>query len=235
MKTVVMVPTYNEVKNIVELINELLNYPVDIVVVDDNSPDGTSEKVKELMKSHKNIHIVLRTKNRGRGSAGKDGYQYCLDHGAEAVIEMDADFSHDPKYIPQLIEGLKDADVVLGSRMVRGGKEIGRSKFRQLITSCANFYIRLLLGLRVRDCNSGFRAFRRKMLEDINVGHLFSTGPDIVQEVLFKAHLKGARIKEVPIVFKERTKGESKLGFKHLWKGYVMILKLKYLHLKGDL
>ncbi|MBI4439683.1 polyprenol monophosphomannose synthase [Candidatus Woesearchaeota archaeon] len=235
MKTFVMIPTYNEAKNIRQLLNELLQYPVEVVVVDDNSPDGTAGIVKEVMSASHKVHLLLRAQNRGRGNAGKDGYIYCLEHGADYILEMDADFSHDPNYVPKLIDAMEDADVVLGSRRVEGGSEEGRKFFRRMLTMAANVYIRLLLGLKVRDCNSGFRCFRRNVLESIDVKRIFSTGPDIVQEVLFKAHLKGFKIKEVPIVFRERTRGESKLGWRHLWRGYLMVLKLKYLQIIGGL
>src|SRR3989338_8537996 len=235
MKTHVMVPTYNEAGNIGKLLNELSLYNVDIVVVDDNSPDGTAEIVKDIMKGNDKFHLLLRKEKRGRGNAGKDGYKYCLENGADYILEMDADFSHEPRDVPRLIEAMNDADVVLGSRFAEGGSQVGRNILRRTITFFANLYIRLLLGLKVKDCNSGFRCFMREVLEGIDAGKIFSTGPDIVQEVLYKAHLKGFKIKEIPIVFHERVKGESKLGWKQLWRGYLMVLKLKYMHLKGEI
>ena len=236
MKTFVMIPTYNEKENIKALIDEILSLKIKnlhIIVVDDNSPDGTSDIVKKVSKNKKNVHLLLRKKDKGRGSAGKDGFIYCLKHGANIVVEMDADMSHNPKYIPSLIKELKTADLVLGSRRVEGSKEIGRSGFRKLITLGANLYIKIMLGLKVKDCNSGFRCFRRKVLESIDLEKLESKGPAIVQEVLFKAHLKGFRIKEIPITFVNRTKGKSKLGFPQLAAGYFMVLKFKIMHLSG--
>jgi len=146
---------------------------------------------------------------------------------------MDADMSHDPKYIPSLIGELKNADLVLGSRRVKGSREVGRSALRRFVTLGANLYIRVMLGLKVRDCNSGFRCFKREVLEKINLEKLESRGPSIVQEVLFKAHLKGFKIKEIPITFFDRTKGHSKLGIPQLAQGYFMVLKLKMQHLLG--
>lgn len=236
MKTFVMIPTYNEKENIKNLIDKILKLKINnlnIVVVDDNSPDGTWGIVQKISRKNKNVHLLLRKKDKGRGSAGKDGFIYCLKHGADVVVEMDADMSHDPKYIPSMIKELENADLVLGSRRVSGAKEIGRSLIRKLITYLANFYIRLMLGLNVKDCNSGFRCFRRKVLEGIKAEKLRSKGPSIVQEVLFKAHLKGFRIKEVPITFINRTKGKSKLGIPQLATGYFMVLKLKIQHLFG--
>ena len=148
---------------------------------------------------------------------------------------MDADFSHNPKYIPSMIKELKNVDLVLGSRRLKDSKEIGRGWFRIFITLAANLYITLMLGINVKDCNSGFRCFKRKVLEGINVEKLQSKGPAIVQEVLFKTQLKKFKIKEIPITFLNRTKGKSKLGIPQLAAGYFMILKLKLLYLMGKI
>ena len=236
MKPFVMIPTYNEKENIRNLIVKILSLKVKnlhIVVVDDSSPDGTWKIVQDISKKNKCVHLLLRKTDKGRGSAGKDGFIYCLNHGANAVVEMDADLSHDPKYIPSMLDELKNADLVLGSRRVEGSKEVGRSWLRRFVTWGANLYIRLMLGLEVKDCNSGFRCFRREVLEKINLEKLESNGPSIVQEVLFKAHLKGFKIKEIPITFVNRTKGHSKLGIPELAAGYFMVLKLKIQHLFG--
>ena len=238
MKTYIIIPTYNERENISRLINEILKLKIKdlhIIVVDDNSPDKTGEAVKEMEKKDENVHLLLRTEDRGRGAAGRSGFIYCLENNADVIVEMDADFSHDPKYIPALLSELKNADVVLGSRRASGGKEIGRSPVRKLITLLANLYIRIILGIKVKDANSGFRCFSRKAMEAVDPYRLASKGPSIVQEVLFKAHLKGLRIKEVPIVFKDRTEGKSKLGFRQLAAGYWMVMKLKMQHMRGAL
>ena len=238
MKTFVMIPTYNEKENIRNLIDKILKLKIKdlhIVVADDSSPDKTWKIVQEISKKNKNVHLLLRKKDKGRGSAGKDGFIYCLNHGADVVVEMDADFSHDPKYIPSMIKELKNADLVLGSRRLEGSKEIGRRWFRRFVTWGANLYIRLLLGLNVKDCNSGFRCFKRNVLEKINLERLESRGPAIVQEVLFKAHLKGFKIKEIPITFVDRIKGRSKLGIPQLAAGYFMVLKLKFLKVVGGI
>ena len=236
MKTFVMIPTYNEKENIKALIDKILSLKIKnlhIVVADDNSPDGTWKIVKEISKNKKNIHLLLRKKDRGRGFAGRDGFIYCLKNKADIVIEMDADMSHDPKYIPLMLKEVKNADLILGSRRVKGSREVGRGAVRQLITYLANLYIRLLLGLKVKDCNSGYRCFKRKVLEKINLSKIEAKGPSIVQEVLFKTHLNRFKIKEIPITFINRTKGKSKLGIKQLASGYFMVSKLKLQHLFG--
>ena len=238
MKPYVMIPTYNERENIANLIDKILKLKIKnlrIVVVDDNSPDGTWKIVQNISNKKKNVHLLLRKKDKGRGSAGRDGFIYCLRNNADIVVEMDADMSHDPKYIPTLIVGLKDADLVLGSRRLKGSKEVGRGLIRQFITWGANLYTTLMLGIEVKDCNSGFRCFKRKVLEKIKLEKLESKGPSIVQEVLFKAHLNKFRIKEIPITFINRTKGKSKLGLKQLANGYFMVLKLKIQHILGEI
>ena len=231
-----MIPTYNEKENIKLLIDKILKLKISnlhIVVVDDNSPDGTWKIVRQISRKNRNVHLLLRKKDKGRGAAGRDGFIYCLKHNADAVVEMDADLSHDPKYIPSMLKELKNADLVLGSRRVEGSKEVGRSLMRRIITYLANLYIRLLLGLKAKDCNSGFRCFKKEVLEKINLEKIESKGPAIVQEVLFKAHLKGFKIRAIPIIFIDRTKGTSKLGIPQLAAGYFMVLKLKIQHLFG--
>jgi dolichol-phosphate mannosyltransferase len=236
MKVFVMIPTYNEKENIARLINEILKLRIknlNIVVVDDNSPDGTWKIVKEISKKKKNVRLLLRKEKRGRGSAGRDGFIYCLKNKADVIIEMDADFSHNPRYIPLMLKEIGNCDIVLGSRMVKGSKEIGRGLLRKAITRMANFYIRLMLGIKIKDCNSGYRCFKSSILKKIMPEKLESRGPAIVQEVLFKAHLKKARIREIPITFINRSRGKSKLGIAELAAGYWTVLKLKIMHLVG--
>lgn len=238
MKTIVTIPTYNENENIRKLINTILSLKIkglEIVVIDDNSPDGTWKIVRDITQKNKKVHLILRKGKRGRGLAGIEGFKYALKKKADFIIEMDADFSHNPADIPKFLDKIKECNVVLGSREVRDGKDVGRGPIRRLITKIANLYIRIILGLKVKDCNSGYRCFRRRVLESINLNSMMSEGPSIVQEILFKTHLNGFKICEVPIVFKEREVGTSKLGIKHLYKGYVMVLKLKLMKVFGSL
>ena len=236
-KVVIIIPTYNESENIIHLlkkIKEVQNlspfkqYKIHVLVVDDNSPDGTAEKVKKYAQTEGKgtVHLLLRKKNRGRGYAGIAGFKYALKENAEYIIEMDADFSHDPKHIPELLSATQKFDVVLGSRFVKGGKIVGRETWRNIITFFANAYIQIMFGVSVRDCNSGYRCFKRKVLEKI-IDSLKARGPDIVQEVLFYVHLNKFTIGETPIVFKERKNGNSKLTMRHLFKGYTAVLRLK--------
>jgi dolichol-phosphate mannosyltransferase len=235
MKTYAMIPTYNERENIGNLIREILNLKIPdihIVVVDDNSPDGTSEVVQNLSKEHPEVELLLRTTGRGRGSAGIAGFKYALEHGADFVIEMDADFSHHPKYIPPMLEAIQNADMVIGSRFISGGKDVNRGIIRKVITILAGIYVRVLLGLKIRDVSSGYRCFKRKVLEAIELDSIISTGPSIVSEVFYRAHLKGFSLQEIPIKFEDRTHGQTKLNYKILIKTLLMVLKFKRLHKK---
>lgn len=236
MKTYVMIPTYNERENIGSLIGEIVHLKISdlhIVVVDDNSPDGTAEVVKNLSKKHPEVALLLRTKERGRGSAGITGFRYALEHEADYVIEMDADFSHHPRYIPSLLEAMQHADMAVGSRFIGGGKDVNRGVIRKVITNLAGIYVRVLLGLKIKDVSSGYRCFKRKVLEAIELDSLVSTGPSIVSEVFYRAHLKGFSIKEIPIVFEDRIHGETKLNFKILIKTLLMVIKFKHLNKRG--
>lgn len=236
MKTYVMIPTYNERENIGNLIQEILNLKIPdlhIVVVDDNSPDGTSVVVKNVSGEYPAVELLLRTAGRGRGSAGVAGFKYALEHGADSVIEMDADFSHHPKYIPSLLEAIQNADMVIGSRFISGGEDINRGIIRKVITLLAGVYVRVLLGLKIKDVSSGYRCFKRKVLEAIELDSMISTGPSIVSEVFYRTHLKGFSIKEIPITFEDRIHGQTKLNYKILAKTLLMVLKFKQLNKRG--
>ncbi len=206
-----MIPTYNERENIKDLINDILALGSDIsvVVVDDNSPDGTSQLVESSFGSDPRVDLICRKNDKGRGTAGIIGFQQALKKGADYIIEMDSDYSHHPKYIPTFLKKIQDCDVVIGSRHVEGGKELGRSVFRKFITWFANLYIRIIMGINVKDCTSGYRCFRRQVLESIGLEKMVSRGPSIVEEILYAVHLKKYRIKEIPIVFEDRIRGDS--------------------------
>ncbi len=225
-----MVPTYNESGNIERLITEILAQgdDVGVVVVDDDSPDGTWKIVEEYSKRDSRVHLLRRIGRRGRGTAGIEGFQYAVKQGVEFVIEMDADFSHNPSYISGFLKEMGDCDLLIGSRMVKGGGETGRGPLRQWITKAANLYIRLILGLPYKDSTSGYRVFRREVLEAVDLNDIMSTGPSIVQEVLYKAHKKGFRIKELPIIFEDRTVGQSTFNSRIMRQSLMMIPKIRY-------
>jgi dolichol-phosphate mannosyltransferase len=230
MKAMAMIPTYNEALNIEPLLREILRQGPDIgaVVVDDNSPDGTAAIVKRLREEDPRVHLVLRMNERGRGTAGVAGFKYAVSRGVDFIVEMDADFSHQPSYIPFFLSRMEDCDLLIGSRLVEGGGEKGRHFLRKMITRAANAYIRLILGLPVRDCTSGYRVFRRKVLEAIELNQLMAVGPPIVEEVLYKAYRRGFRIKEVPHILEERKAGESTFNRKIMLNALLMMPKIRW-------
>jgi dolichol-phosphate mannosyltransferase len=228
-KTVVMIPTYNEADNIERLCAEILALGVpglEILVVDDRSPDGTAELVAKAARSEPRLGLLVRHGPAGRGLAGRDGFLLALQRGADFVVEMDGDFSHQPRFIPALLSAMRECDIAIGSRMVEGGADVDRPWFRRALTVAANAYARALLRLPVRDTNSGFRCFSRKALSAIECRTLASPGPAILHEMHNRARRAGLRFKEVPIEFIDRKEGESKLDLRRLAAGYITVLKI---------
>lgn len=232
-----MVPTYNEKANVGALV-KLLHKSVpqaQVLVVDDSSPDGTFEEVRKMMKKDKKLHLLLRDRSiKGRGWAGRDGFVKALAMGADAVVEMDADLSHQPKYIPSLLAPLasKKADVVIGSRYMPGGHDMDRPFHRQITSNFARYYLKFVLGVTPKDPTSGFRAFSKAALRKIKVQSLKARDPFTVSEILYRCTRAGLRITESPITFVDRTQGTSKLGLstllKYLGKALWMRLGLNY-------
>ncbi len=217
-ETVVVIPTYNEADNLPEMARQLWALEVDgltILVVDDNSPDGTAEVAQQLAEERPGgIHLLLRAGKMGLGTAYKDGFQRALDMGAEAIVQMDADFSHSPSYIPQMLELLGEYDVVVGSRYVKGGATDERWSFgRYLLSWWANsIYTRLILGTRQLDTTAGFKAWRRATLAGIGLSRIASNGYDFQVEMTYVAEKLGYKVKEIPIYFEDRRIGQSKMN-----------------------
>jgi len=224
-----VLPTYNEAENIQELIEELLALPQElrVLVVDDNSPDGTAELAGELAQKDSRVKVIKNPQRTGRGSSGRQGFLEAVKDGAEWVLEMDADFSHQPCDVLHLLDAAQDADLVIGSRFCPGGAIEGRSMIRDISSGLAEAYLQTLLGLKVKDPSSGFRLWKSSALEQIDCGSLKSRGPFIVTESLYRVRQKGLKIVEVPITFKERKAGESKLKIKTLLNYLWLVLKLK--------
>jgi dolichol-phosphate mannosyltransferase len=231
-RRLIFLPTYNERGGIVDLIWALLGLgleDLDILVVDDASPDGTADLVDQIFSKRGSVKVLRRTGVRGRGLAGRDAFLYALEGGYECLVEMDADFSHQVRHVPQLLKALESADLAIGSRFVPGGSDDDRPGFRRLLTRCANAYARIILSLPVRDANSGFRAWSRKALEALRPESLRSIGPSIIHEALFRAARAEIEIVEVPIEFIDRKRGDSKLSMVRLIAGYIWILRLFFL------
>jgi dolichol-phosphate mannosyltransferase len=234
MKTVVTIPTYNEAANIGLLLDAILDLRIEglsCLVVDDDSPDGTAKVVEEVaVRRVGAVELLVRKNARGRGTAGIAGFKRALAMGAAVVVEMDADFSHDPRYLPQLLDplGRDEADLVIGSRFVPGGRDIDRGAHRRLVSWAARHYVRLLLGVKVEDVTAGYRAFSAALMRELDLDTCRSRGPSLVEELLFRAHKKRARIVEVPIEFKDRTRGASTLTARILAQTLFFVASLRW-------
>lgn len=225
------VPTYNESANIPGLLCRLTAQgpEIGVLIVDDRSPDGTGEAVRAFQRDHvAHVYLLERLDNKGRGPAGIDGYLQALHMGAPLIGEMDADGSHAPEELPGLLKALSPAmDGVIGSRLVPGGREEGRTLARRILTRAANLYIRALLGLPYRDTTSGYRIFRRALLREIPWNGLISRGPSVLQEILLIIHKNGHRLAESPITFRDRVLGESTLNRRILLDSLRIVLAFR--------
>jgi dolichol-phosphate mannosyltransferase len=226
----VLLPTYNEAENLARLVAAVLALPgVDVLVVDDASPDGTGRLADELARSDPRVGVLHRTGPRGYGEALTEGFREALRRGAAHIVTMDCDFSHDPARVPALLEALGDADVAIGSRYVEGGEVRAWSLSRRILSASANAFVRALFRLPARDCTSGFRAYRRAVLEGIPWERLHSPGYSFLVEVLYWAdRVPGRRFREVPIHFVDRTAGRSKMGFREIVSGAGNLLRLRW-------
>lgn len=233
-KIVVMIPTYNERENIGGLIQDILSLPIardlSVLVVDDDSPDNTAAAVTEIGRLDPRVRLLLRKEKKGRGLAGIAGFKEGLKAGADYIVEMDGDGSHQPVFIPSLLDSAQRHDLVLGSRFVRRGEDADRSPHRRVVTFLARCFVRRLFSIPVRDVSSGFRCFRREVLEKIDLDSLISTGPSVVLETLYKAHRLGFSIGEIPIVFIDRKKGRTKLTSLTLWRTLLMAIRFKRMY-----
>ena len=231
-RTIVVVPTYNEAGNIQEVVAAVLNQPaaVHILVVDDNSPDGTGEIADTLAAgSAGRVHVLHRPGKEGLGRAYLAGFAWALSAGYDAVVEMDADLSHDPLYLKSIIDAAAaGGDVVIGSRYLNGISVINWPLSRILLSWGANWYVRTVTGLLVNDCTSGYRLYHRRVLKALDLPSVRSNGYSFQVEMTFRAQLRGFRITEVPIIFMERRAGQSKLSKGVVWESLLMPLKLRW-------
>ena len=235
MEKLVIVPTYNERDNIDPLITRLLALPyaLEVLVVDDHSPDGTAAAVRAWRERDPRVHLLERPGKLGLGSAYRDGFRYALDHGAEYIFEMDADFSHDPDSIGEFLKHAEDTDLVLGSRYLHGVTVVNWPLPRLVLSYAANLYTRIVTGLPVKDATGGFKCFRRRALEGVRLDRVRSDGYAFQIEMSFKVWKRGLRIKEIPILFVDRRAGVSKMNRRIIWEAAWMVWRLRFLDLFG--
>ncbi len=237
MEKLVIVPTYNERENIDPLIERLLALPhgLEVLVVDDGSPDGTADCVKAWQARDARVHLLQRAGKMGLGSAYREGFRYALSHGAEYIFEMDADFSHDPVAIGDFLEAAKDADVVLGSRYLHGVTVVNWPLSRLILSYSANLYSRIITGMPLADATGGFKCFRRRALEGIRLDRVKTEGYGFQIEITFRCWKRGFRIKEIPIMFVDRRAGSSKMNRRIIFEAAWLVWKLRFLDLIGRL
>lgn len=223
----IAIPTYNEKDNIVKIIGEInsLGLAVDILVVDDNSPDGTGEIVESMKKTMPNLDVIHRPRKEGLGPAYVAAFRYFLDKGKhDYIFEMDADFSHNPKDIPRLLERARTCDVVVGSRYVKGGGVSDKwSNTRKNISKLGNLYARIITGLKVKDCTSGFKCYRKKVLQSIALDKLSLNGYGFQIQTLYQSRKNNFGICEIPIFFDERIRGKSKMHLRIVLEAFASL------------
>ncbi len=235
-KSLIIVPTYNERENIGKLVHQIFQLNIknlDVLVVDDNSPDATAEVVRELQKTFPRLHLMEREGKMGLGTAYIAGFRWALERDYQYIFEMDADLSHDPAEIPNFLNAIQDADLVIGSRYITGVNVINWPLMRLFISVMASKYTRIITGMPIKDCTSGYKCFRRKVLEEIPLEKVNSNGYVFQIEMNFKAWKRDFKIKEIPIIFYDRTVGKSKMSRKIIYEAAFKVWELKILSLFG--
>ena len=231
MKRIVIIPTYNERANVGNLITDIRTLglkPLDILIVDDNSPDGTADLIRDMQKKDESLHLIVREGKLGLGTAYIKGFHYALDHGFEYIAQMDADYSHDPKDLVKLFEAVNKYDWVIGSRYISGINVVNWPMNRLILSYGANWYTRLITGLPIKDGTAGFKCWQSKVLKDIDLDTIKSQGYSFQIEMNFRAWKKGYTFHEEPIVFIDRTVGQSKMSKKIIREAVFMVWKLKF-------
>ncbi len=237
MKTLVVTPTYDEADNIERFIGDVLSQDpdIEILVVDDNSPDGTGDLVQKMMDSNRRIHLIRRPRKMGLGTAYVEGFKYAIARSFDYIFEMDADFSHNPEEIPLMLKRMETNDLTIGSRYTDGVRVVNWPIRRLILSYAANLYTRVITGMSVKDATGGFKCFRRKILETINLDNVHSNGYAFQIEMNFKAWAKGFVLCEHPIIFVDRRSGVSKMSKKIVYEAVFMVWKLKFQQLFGML
>jgi len=237
VKALVIIPTYNESDNIKKAIQLVFKSAknIDVLVVDDNSPDKTANVVKAIMKKDKRVNLIERKAKEGLGTAYIAGFKFALKRNYDRILEMDADLSHDPSEIPNFLKASEEADVVIGSRYLNGVNVVHWPLRRLILSYGANIYSRVITGMPLHDTTSGFKCFRREVLEAVDLDAVHSGGYSFQIEMNFRAWCKGFRLKEIPIIFVDRTLGQSKMNFSIMVEAAKVVWKLKYQKLSGKL
>ncbi len=235
-RKVVVVPTYNEAENIIPLIDEILETvpDVNIMVVDDSSPDGTGDLVAGVAAKDKRVSLFTRTAKEGLGRAYIAGFKRALAQGYQVILQMDSDFSHQPRHLPAFFDAIREYDLVLGSRYMKGGETEGWPLRRKMLSKGGNFYARMILGLPYSDLTGGFKCFRAEVLKAIDLDSVNAQGYGFQMEMTYRAHRLGFRILEIPIVFPDRLRGESKLSGDIFWESLGLPWRLRALRIKKD-
>jgi dolichol-phosphate mannosyltransferase len=227
MRALVILPSYNEAENVLDLSRDILarDASIDVLVVDDNSPDGTAGLVEEAMASEPRLHLLKRSSKLGLGSAYQAGFRYGVEHDYDPIITMDCDYSHHPKHLPQFLEAVRSCDMVIGSRYVRGGGVLNWPLRRRLLSRFANFYTRVLLRVPVHDCTAGFRCYTKEVITTIDPDVIRSSGYAFLEDMVMRVHRAGYRITEIPIIFEDRTRGASKIDSSEIYRAawYVLV------------
>ncbi|MCK4353551.1 polyprenol monophosphomannose synthase [candidate division WOR-3 bacterium] len=229
MRVLIIIPTYNEIENIERLIKTLFSIipEVNILVIDDNSRDGTGEYVEKLSHNDKRVNIIHRPKKLGLGTAYKLGFKHAIQKGYDYVFEMDADFSHNPEDVPRLLEKIKDCDLIIGSRYSDGVSVINWPMSRLLLSYFANIYAKIVTGVPIRDLTSGFKCYRLKVLKGIPLSQIHSDGYGFQIETVFWAYRRGFKVKEMSIIFTDRLQGTSKMSKNIVWEAFWIVWRLK--------
>lgn len=235
MRALVILPTYNEIENLPRIVPQILGVDPDleVLVVDDDSPDGTGKEADRMAEENPRLSVIHRASKMGLGSAYITGFKYGIEKGFDYLFEMDADFSHDAKYLKDFLREIKEADLVVGSRYLQGVNVINWPMSRLLLSYFANVYTRIITGLPLRDATGGFKCYRREALEAIELDSVRSDGYSFQIEMSFKLWRKGFRLKEIPIIFYDRQQGESKMSKKIVREAVWMVWRLGFERLFG--
>ncbi len=230
----IIIPTYNEAENISKLVEKifLLDLEIKVLIIDDNSPDGTGEMADRLADKY-NIEVLHRSGKMGIGSAYIQGFKKALLDQAEYIMEMDADFSHDPNDIPKLVAAAKEGyDLIIGSRRIKGGDIVGWGFLRRFMSRGAMDFSRVILGLKTKDVTAGFRCYRKSMIAKLPLDKINSSGYSFQEELVWLTERLQGKIKEVPVIFNDRAKGKSKLSYKEIFKFFYIVIKLRFTSIK---